>query len=63
MLYDLNIYIPLFYIGVSTTNVGLVSRDICARPNTCLLETTRATEPEDVDSLVMVRNGPTTTIR
>lgn len=53
----------MFYIGVSTTNVGLVSRDICARPNTCLLETTRATEPEDVDSLVMVRNGPTTTIR
>ncbi|XP_068985693.1 anillin-like isoform X1 [Bombus flavifrons] len=49
--------------SVSTTNVGLVSRDICARPNTCLLETTRATEPEDVDSLVMVRNGPTTTIR
>lgn len=29
------------FVGVSTTNVGLVSRDICARPNTFLLETTR----------------------
>ncbi|XP_076387570.1 anillin isoform X2 [Megachile rotundata] len=48
---------------VSTTNVGLVSRDICARPNTFLLETTRAAEPEDTDSLIMIRNGSTTTIR
>ncbi|KAK9308639.1 hypothetical protein QLX08_001483 [Tetragonisca angustula] len=49
--------------NVTTTNVGLISRDICARPNTILLETTKASEPEDVDSLVMIRNGPTTTIR
>ncbi|XP_053980703.1 anillin-like isoform X2 [Hylaeus volcanicus] len=49
--------------GVSTTNVGLVSRDICARPNTFLLETTRAAEPGDSESLIMVRNGHTTTIR
>ncbi|XP_076249759.1 anillin [Calliopsis andreniformis] len=49
--------------GISTTNVGLVSRDICARPNTFLLETTRATEPGDTESLIMIRNGPTTTIR
>ncbi|KOX76275.1 Actin-binding protein anillin [Melipona quadrifasciata] len=49
--------------NVTTTNVGLISRDICARPNTILLETIKAAEPEDVDSLVMIRNGPTTTIR
>ncbi|XP_034176641.2 anillin-like isoform X1 [Osmia lignaria lignaria] len=49
--------------SVSTTNVGLVSRDICARPHTFLLEATRAAEPEDTDSLIMIRNGPTTTIR
>ncbi|XP_043524483.1 anillin isoform X1 [Frieseomelitta varia] len=49
--------------NVTTTNVGLISRDICARHNTILLETTKAAEPEDVDSLVMIRNGPTTTIR
>ncbi|OAD53977.1 Actin-binding protein anillin [Eufriesea mexicana] len=41
----------------------LVSRDICARPNTFLLETTRAAEPEDTESLIMVRNGNTTIIR
>ena len=50
-------------LDVTTTNVGLISRDICARPNTILVETTKASEPEDVDSLVMIRNGPTTTIR
>ncbi|CAD1474932.1 unnamed protein product, partial [Heterotrigona itama] len=49
--------------NITTTNVGLISRDICARPNTILLETTKAAEPEDVDSLVIIRNGPTTTIR
>ncbi|XP_076748828.1 anillin-like isoform X2 [Xylocopa sonorina] len=49
--------------SVNTTNVGLVSRDICARPNTFLLETTKAAEPEDTDSLIMIRNGSTTTIR
>lgn len=50
-------------LAVTTTNVGLISRDICARPNTILLETTKAADPEDVDSLVMIRNGPITTIR
>lgn len=49
--------------GVNTTNVGLVSRDICARPNTFLLETIRIAESEDTDSLIMVKNGSTTTIR
>ncbi|XP_017877155.1 anillin isoform X3 [Ceratina calcarata] len=49
--------------NVSTTNVGLVSRDICARPHTFLLETTRPAEPEDTESLIMVRNGSLMTIR
>ncbi|KAJ8680371.1 hypothetical protein QAD02_016158 [Eretmocerus hayati] len=49
--------------AVTTANVNLVSRDICARPNTFLLETTRPAHSGDTDSLVMVRNGPNTTIR
>ncbi|XP_014204655.1 anillin-like isoform X2 [Copidosoma floridanum] len=49
--------------GVSTTNVTLVSRDICARPNTFLLETTRPAQPGDADCLVMARKGSETTIR
>lgn len=44
-------------------NVGLVSRDICARPNTFLLETTRPAQPGDSETLVMVRMGSQTTIR
>lgn len=52
-----------FFAGVTTTNVGLVSRDICARPNTFLLETIRAAEPEDTESLIIIRNGATTIIR
>lgn len=47
----------------STENVGLVSRDICARPNTFLLETTRAPRPDDVESLILVRSKNLTTIR
>ncbi|XP_076181276.1 anillin isoform X2 [Ptiloglossa arizonensis] len=49
--------------GISTTNVGLVSRDICARPNTFLLEMTRNVEPGDAESLIMIRNKHMTTIR
>ncbi|XP_046586320.1 anillin isoform X1 [Neodiprion lecontei] len=49
--------------GVSTIDVGLVSRDICARPNTFLLETIRPAEPGDLATLVMVRMGPQTIIR
>ncbi|XP_078035336.1 anillin-like isoform X3 [Augochlora pura] len=49
--------------SVSTTHVGLVSRDICARPNTFLLETTRNAEPGDTESLIMIRNVNTTIIR
>lgn len=47
----------------STTYVNLVSRDICARPNTFLLETVRPAQPDDKDSLVMITAGDTTTIR
>ncbi|XP_046734103.1 anillin isoform X5 [Diprion similis] len=49
--------------GVTTMNIGLVSRDICARPNTFLLETTRPAQQGDSETLVMVRMGPQTTIR
>ncbi|XP_043277611.1 anillin isoform X2 [Venturia canescens] len=49
--------------GITTTNVGLVSRDICARPNTFLLESIRPAQPGDTESLVLVRNGSQTTIR
>ncbi|XP_046469658.1 anillin-like isoform X5 [Neodiprion pinetum] len=49
--------------GVSTIDVGLVSRDICARPNTFLLETIRPAEPGDLATLVMVRMGSQTIIR
>ncbi|XP_049789406.1 anillin-like isoform X4 [Schistocerca nitens] len=47
----------------STESVGLVSRDICARPNTFLLETTRPPQPDDVESLILVRSKNRTTIR
>lgn len=43
--------------------MGLVSRDICARSNTFLLESVRPAQPGDCDSLVLVRNGSQTTIR
>ncbi|XP_015126460.1 anillin [Diachasma alloeum] len=49
--------------GVSTGSVGLVSRDICARPHTFLLETVREAQPGDVESLTVVRSGALTTIR
>ncbi|XP_068084364.1 anillin-like [Anabrus simplex] len=47
----------------TTEIVGLVSRDICARPNTFLLETTRPAQPEDEESLVLVRMNDRTMIR
>lgn len=47
----------------TTDTVGLVSRDICARPHTFLLETVRPSQPEDENSLVLVRHGTHTTIR
>ncbi|KAL0276644.1 UNVERIFIED_CONTAM: hypothetical protein PYX00_004173 [Menopon gallinae] len=49
--------------GVVTENVGLVSRDICARLHTFLLETTRPRQPEDKDSLVLSVQGDITRIR
>ncbi|XP_076276786.1 anillin-like isoform X2 [Lasioglossum baleicum] len=49
--------------NVSTNQVGSVSRDICARANTFLLETTRSAESGDTESLIVIRNAHTTTIR
>ncbi|XP_044012506.1 anillin-like isoform X2 [Aphidius gifuensis] len=49
--------------GVSTKNVGLVARDICARPNTFLLETVRPFQSNDVECLTVIRCGSLTTIR
>ncbi|KAK0161555.1 hypothetical protein PV327_010014 [Microctonus hyperodae] len=49
--------------AVVTTNVGLVPREICARPHTLLLETVRPSLNGEPDSLVVVRNGSETRIR
>ncbi|CAG2054380.1 unnamed protein product [Timema podura] len=46
-----------------TEVVGLVTRDLCARPNTFLLETRRVARPEDEDSLVLVRGNTHTLVR
>jgi actin-binding protein anillin len=46
-----------------TKQVGPVSRDICARLHTFLLEIERSGHPQDKESLVTVCNGPKTTIR
>ncbi|KAJ3648680.1 hypothetical protein Zmor_020464 [Zophobas morio] len=46
-----------------TQHVGPVSRDICARLHTFLLETERQASPHDKDSLITVRKGPRTVIR
>nr|CAD7443562.1 unnamed protein product [Timema bartmani] len=45
-----------------TEVVGLVTRDLCARPNTFLLETRRVARPEDEDSLVLVRGNTHTLV-
>lgn len=50
-------------VGISTKNVELAPLSICMRANTVLLETKRAAQPGDVDSLIMVTNGSETTIR
>lgn len=46
-----------------TENVGLVTRDLCARLNTFLLETSRPAKSTDADSLDMVCKGDVTHIR
>ncbi|RZB39041.1 actin-binding protein anillin, partial [Asbolus verrucosus] len=46
-----------------TRQVGPVSRDICARKNTVLIETERDALPQDKDSLVTVRRGAKTVVR
>ncbi|XP_065082931.1 anillin-like isoform X2 [Ochlerotatus camptorhynchus] len=43
-----------------TQKVSVAPRDVCARLNTLLLEFRRAAQPDDVDSLVLVRQGNTT---
>ncbi|KAL1115295.1 hypothetical protein AAG570_007326, partial [Ranatra chinensis] len=47
----------------ATKEVGLVARDVCARPNTFLLEIVRPSRPGDAESLVLKSTGNTTTIR
>ncbi|CAH0551583.1 unnamed protein product [Brassicogethes aeneus] len=46
-----------------TKQVGPVSRDICARLHTFLLERERIAYPQDKETLVMVRKGERTIIR
>ncbi|CAH1132178.1 unnamed protein product [Ceutorhynchus assimilis] len=46
-----------------TKQVGPVSREICARQHTFLLERERPAYPKDKDTLVMVRKGDKTIIR
>lgn len=46
-----------------TSNVGLVARDICARPNTFLLLTVRPPEEYDTDTLVSQTYGTYTSIK
>lgn len=46
-----------------TNHVDLVSRTVCARPHTFLLETKRPALPEDEESLVLVLHGAHTVFR
>ncbi|XP_026272727.1 anillin isoform X2 [Frankliniella occidentalis] len=46
-----------------TENVGLVTRDLCARLNTFLLETSRPAKSTDEDSLDLVCKGNVTHVR
>ncbi|KAG8228661.1 hypothetical protein J437_LFUL008898 [Ladona fulva] len=57
---------PIGWINLNaciTQKVGPVPREICARPNTFLLETKRPAHPDDKDTLVIVTSGTYTTIR
>lgn len=46
-----------------TKQVSQVTREICARPHTFLLETVRSAKSTDTDSLVTVCKGDKTIIR
>ncbi|GJQ86774.1 putative cell division protein anillin [Trypoxylus dichotomus] len=46
-----------------TREVGPVSRDICARLNTFLIETEREALPDDKESLTLIRKGGKTVVR
>lgn len=47
----------------STNSVSQVTREICARPHTFLLETVRQSRSSDKDSLVTICKGDKTIIR
>nr|XP_018902713.1 PREDICTED: actin-binding protein anillin-like [Bemisia tabaci] len=58
--------LPIDTIDLNTCtsqSISAVSRDICARPNTFLLETIRPARDEDEDSLVLVRHAAHTMVR
>ncbi|XP_055595649.1 anillin isoform X2 [Uranotaenia lowii] len=46
--------------GSCTQKVSVAPRDVCARLNTLLLEFRRPAQPDDIDSLVIVRQGNVT---
>ncbi|KAF4529605.1 hypothetical protein B566_EDAN017928 [Ephemera danica] len=57
---------PIGYLDLRnscTKEVGSVSRDVCARPNTFLLETRRAPHPDDEESLVVIPGEQYTIVR
>lgn len=47
----------------SSKKIATAPRDVCARLNTILLECRRPAQDDDVDSLVLVRQGNTTIVR
>lgn len=69
----MSVYIFLVYLQIPigtidlrscvTENVGLVSRDLCARLNTFLLETSRPAKSTDENSLDLVCMGDVTHVR
>lgn len=46
-----------------TKEIGPVSRDICARLNTFLIETERGVLPDDKESLTVIRKGDKSIVR
>uniref|UniRef100_A0A6M2DUL3 Putative actin binding protein anillin n=1 Tax=Xenopsylla cheopis TaxID=163159 RepID=A0A6M2DUL3_XENCH len=49
--------------GCTTKVVGLVSRDICARLHTIMLEFSRPAKDNDIESLILIKNGNEITTR
>jgi actin-binding protein anillin len=48
---------------ICTQKVTVAPRDVCARLNTLLLESKRPSQDNDVESLILVKKGNTTTVR